>query len=629
MTQKYNVFISYRRDGGESTAKILRDKLESLGYQVFFDVESLRSGDFNTALYSVIDECEDFLLILSPGALDRCRNEDDWVRLEIEHALAKNKNIIPIMLRGFSFPKELPDSIDKLRYKNGIESNYQFFDAFIEKLQSFLKSKPGVAHQLKRNPIYKKILPVIIILLSIILAGAAATALKTSQNPSSSRTESKSYPQTDAEKNLTKSLLYYVQLNMQQLEQSAEYLDNSYQACSQYLVHINTADRASLLAELQKNRRLLYQLDTDLSLMSEELNAGLMDSPFSAADASAMHDYLLQFQESCITNIYYMEYLTSDEAYIDLEVKEDILSNYREVFSEELKSMSYSTNLLLLPIKNEEVIKDFKYSFLPQLYYIPLQASDWSENEAALISAEDKSWNAISRIMDRITIQIGEDNMELMKTKAELIEQLVAEGATEEEARQLVESLSANSQLLTEKQADLAVLSQELEARLEEAKKKFAPTAEDDADTLWGKMLRFMNLGLYDEAVTCIDAYREKVRADDEYAESYCACAALFIKNISRTGIDYGLIVVGYEPDKPKNEQYEIGDVIISICGTPCHNFEEYNSIKSSVPPDEAYTVVVLRAAGDESGTLTQTELLIPADAPRVQIREMTEKTYE
>ena len=64
---KYDIFISYRRDGGESTAKILRDKLSELGYQVFFDVESLRSGDFNTKLYSVIEECEDFLLVLSPG----------------------------------------------------------------------------------------------------------------------------------------------------------------------------------------------------------------------------------------------------------------------------------------------------------------------------------------------------------------------------------------------------------------------------------------------------------------------------------------------------------------------------------------------------------------------------------
>ena len=59
---KYDVFISYRRDGGEVTARILRDSLTERGYNVFFDVESLRSGAFNTKLYSVIDECKDFTL---------------------------------------------------------------------------------------------------------------------------------------------------------------------------------------------------------------------------------------------------------------------------------------------------------------------------------------------------------------------------------------------------------------------------------------------------------------------------------------------------------------------------------------------------------------------------------------
>ena len=112
----YDVFISYRRSGGEYTAKILRDRLEDMGYRVFFDVESLRSGYFNTKLYSVIDECRDFLLILSPGALDRCANPDDWVRLEVERALAQEKNIIPIMLRGFDFPQQLPESLEHLRF---------------------------------------------------------------------------------------------------------------------------------------------------------------------------------------------------------------------------------------------------------------------------------------------------------------------------------------------------------------------------------------------------------------------------------------------------------------------------------------------------------------------------------
>lgn len=90
-TIKHEVFISYRREGGEYTAKILRDRLDELGYTVFFDVESLRSRDFNTKLYSVIEEYSDFILILSPDALDRCQSGDDWVRHEAEYALERGK----------------------------------------------------------------------------------------------------------------------------------------------------------------------------------------------------------------------------------------------------------------------------------------------------------------------------------------------------------------------------------------------------------------------------------------------------------------------------------------------------------------------------------------------------------
>ena len=42
---EYDVFISYRRDGGAETAKHLRDVLTERGYRVFFDTDSLRSGD--------------------------------------------------------------------------------------------------------------------------------------------------------------------------------------------------------------------------------------------------------------------------------------------------------------------------------------------------------------------------------------------------------------------------------------------------------------------------------------------------------------------------------------------------------------------------------------------------------
>ncbi len=141
---KKQIFISYRRDGGEALAQLLNDRLKAMGYGVFYDIESLKSGPFDTKLYGQIEECEDFLLVLPPQALDRCIYKEDWVRCEIRHALEHQKNIIPIMMRGFVFPKELPDDISKVSKMNGVEfETMEYFDAKIDKIVSMLKSKPG------------------------------------------------------------------------------------------------------------------------------------------------------------------------------------------------------------------------------------------------------------------------------------------------------------------------------------------------------------------------------------------------------------------------------------------------------------------------------------------------------
>ena len=143
MSAPYQVFISYRRDGGEDLARLLEDKLTDRGFKVFFDVESLRSGAFNTALLEKIAECTDVLVVLPPHGLDRCTDPKDWVRLEIARALELNKNVIPIMMRNFVFPPSLPEDIDSLRYMNALTANNEYFDAAIEKLVTvFLKSKP-------------------------------------------------------------------------------------------------------------------------------------------------------------------------------------------------------------------------------------------------------------------------------------------------------------------------------------------------------------------------------------------------------------------------------------------------------------------------------------------------------
>lgn len=145
--KKYDIFISYRREGGYETAKHLYDLLRLDGYSVSFDIDTLGNGTFDTELYRRIDECTDFIVILNNGALDRCLDssvslENDWLRNELSYALQKEKNIIPLLGSDFIFPDNLPQDIEKIKYYNGIVYNRAYFDAMYSKLKTFLHVKP-------------------------------------------------------------------------------------------------------------------------------------------------------------------------------------------------------------------------------------------------------------------------------------------------------------------------------------------------------------------------------------------------------------------------------------------------------------------------------------------------------
>lgn len=139
----YQVFISYRREGGEFLGKMLYDALSQKGYSVFYDVEALRSGDFNEQIFRRIDECQDFLLILSLNALDRCVNPDDWVRKELSYALKTKKRVIPVMTRNFKWPDNLPSDIAQVSSCQALNVLNEYFDAAVEKLcRDLLLSRP-------------------------------------------------------------------------------------------------------------------------------------------------------------------------------------------------------------------------------------------------------------------------------------------------------------------------------------------------------------------------------------------------------------------------------------------------------------------------------------------------------
>ena len=113
--EKYDVFISYRRNPDQDVANSILWALKSKGYNVFFDHNSIVDGKFLNIITDAIKSSSVFLLLISDRSLERCSDPNDIMRLEIETALKHGKKIIPVVKEP-NLPKfpELPDSIKEL-----------------------------------------------------------------------------------------------------------------------------------------------------------------------------------------------------------------------------------------------------------------------------------------------------------------------------------------------------------------------------------------------------------------------------------------------------------------------------------------------------------------------------------
>ena len=141
----YEVFISYRRKTGSLLARMLYYALKSWGVNAFFDYNSIRSGMFNEAIYDAIEKADCFILLLTPDALTPCAdNENDWVRKEIEYAIANNKLIIPVMPSNLKvqevMPDVLPDRMEKA-LRNLQVSRVDMEDLFAESMFKIIANR--------------------------------------------------------------------------------------------------------------------------------------------------------------------------------------------------------------------------------------------------------------------------------------------------------------------------------------------------------------------------------------------------------------------------------------------------------------------------------------------------------
>jgi TIR domain len=111
MPQK--IFISYRREDSAANALGIGQYLgnEFGRKNVFIDVDMRAGVKFPVVLEQRLAECKVMLVLIGPdwlNALDekgqrRIDDPNDWVRLEISHALKRNITVIPVRISGAEF----------------------------------------------------------------------------------------------------------------------------------------------------------------------------------------------------------------------------------------------------------------------------------------------------------------------------------------------------------------------------------------------------------------------------------------------------------------------------------------------------------------------------------------------
>lgn len=142
------IFISYRREDSRAITGRIYDRLSAHFGEpaVFRDVDSIPVGmDFRSQIAETIDRADLLIAIIGPRWLDvrngqgerRLDLVDDYVRIEIETAMAKDVPIIPLLVDNAQMPRadELPDSLAQLVFRNALPIPHEpYFHAGVDLL---------------------------------------------------------------------------------------------------------------------------------------------------------------------------------------------------------------------------------------------------------------------------------------------------------------------------------------------------------------------------------------------------------------------------------------------------------------------------------------------------------------
>lgn len=620
MREKYNIFISYRRDGGFETANLIYDRLTNCGYSVFLDVENLRSGKFNEHLYCQIDNCKDFLVVLGPNSLERCFEKDDWVRLEVAHAIKMNKNIIPVLLRNFKFPDTpLPDDIKELKNYQGVEASPEYFNASMKRIMDLLISN--------NVTIGKGIYKYIVYAFTLLLITIAVIF----------------YFEWKERKHLVQVCKEVISLIATGFANGNELIATIDQANKEWKTfHANLisakdpSEKSRLKNELNQSIDFKLQQTEDTSaLIPWQLNPDydklLAKNGISTQDIKASNqmfrtdikntrDYLLRIK-------YWLN--TPEMGWPDrLDESLDILA---AMSKEMINSGIYNLNELILEMP--ESVYDTYNKFVPMFtnYYAEV---DFHSTKKELEAKGERSIQNCGALLRDYSSIVGEDNLKVdyLSNKLDLLKSNLNKIHTEKVANPAIDSMKQSiakkKVILTQKQAEVdekIVLLRQSYGRILQ---KCSFGREEEVGMMWGKIIRLAQFGygriktekLYEEeykrllmnaqnagkspntvkplemSITVQEVFQEVEKrldlfllynkAKDPASAIYIPAAKKYYKLICEKKIEpSGILMIGTMNNLP-HPFLKIGDIIIERKGKKIDQYETYAKLKDDPSPN-------------------------------------------
>jgi len=631
---KYDVFISYRRTASE-TATLIAEKLRSFGYRVFLDVETLNSGKFNEQILNEIAQCKDVVVVLPENALDRCDDSEDWVRQEVCCAMQHDKNIIPVMLRNFSWPDPMPAGMEELKnYQAVTAGSPEYFDLAMQRLSDYLNSRP---HTKYRIAAIRASIVVSVIIFCIMIAYAVFRVIAVpvcTEATDGLTTEMEVVNQLagincDLKKDWSDyfRLMLSAQtpqrlLNMQSdmlttldhwetqlrlLQNGLPYPDFTYSDYRTFLLSLYNID----VAELQASTTY-----TNLMFDTQYNNIDyIRNSIRNIGHESLLNNSIIEMNFDCYqcdVNVFYYGYME-----LMSHMPKKSLANYSKL----------STN----------------WTYINQTVSLSLSPEEYQDLQEKEIKKIEQKTRTMESSVDKLS-----DDMAVLAQKLDKMAAMLPFAAQSNESEELmqneintrIEKINADCEYIELRKRELAEIDRKYEETYNQLRAQCQLREDDQPSYMWGKIVHWGNFlgtltvnrknaerqGIYStSSVTPARALAEMnsllscYQTYNPESAAYMPSVKVFFKDVAESKFPLkGVLIFGFKDDA-EHPLYKAGDIIIERNGIPITN---YSQLLDAAKLADGGTVAFLRL---ENGELRSYNEYVPKSDVLVGYMELTE----